>query len=138
MRDLKLNTVCEEAACPNIGECWTKKHATVMILGRYLHPGLRVLQRQDRDAASKVDPLEPEHVALAAAKMGLEHIVITSVDRDDLPDGGASQFVKVIEALRANTPAYHDRDFDPGLSRQDASGGRGDRSGGAGCLQPQS
>lgn len=103
MRDLNLNTVCEEAACPNIGECWTKKHATVMILGDVCTRACAFCNVKT-GMPRAVDPLEPEHVATAAAKMGLEHIVITSVDRDDLPDGGAGQFVKVIEALRRNTP----------------------------------
>jgi lipoic acid synthetase len=104
MRRLNLNTVCEEAACPNIGECWTKKHATVMILGDVCTRACAFCNVKT-GMPRKVDPLEPEHVAVAAAEMRLEHIVITSVDRDDLPDGGASQFVKVIEALRRNTPA---------------------------------
>ena len=99
MRDLSLNTVCEEAACPNIGECWTKKHATVMILGDVCTRACAFCNVKT-GMPRKVDPLEPEHVATAAAKLGLEHIVITSVDRDDLPDGGAGQFVKVIEAIR--------------------------------------
>ncbi len=103
MRDLNLNTVCEEAACPNIGECWTKKHATVMILGDVCTRACAFCNVKTGMPRS-VDPLEPENTAIAAAKMGLEHIVITSVDRDDLPDGGAGQFVKVIEALRRNTP----------------------------------
>ncbi|MEQ1497128.1 MAG: lipoyl synthase [Novosphingobium sp.] len=103
MRDLGLNTVCEEAACPNIGECWTKKHATVMILGDVCTRACAFCNVKT-GMPRAVDPLEPEHVAIAAAKMGLEHIVITSVDRDDLPDGGAGQFIKVIKALRANTP----------------------------------
>ncbi|MCZ8323745.1 MAG: lipoyl synthase [Sphingomonadaceae bacterium] len=103
MRDLNLNTVCEEAACPNIGECWTKKHATVMILGDVCTRACAFCNVKT-GMPRAVDPLEPEHVATAAAKMGLEHIVITSVDRDDLPDGGAGQFVKVIEALRRTTP----------------------------------
>lgn len=104
MRELNLNTVCEEAACPNIGECWTKKHATVMILGDVCTRACAFCNVKT-GMPKAVDALEPEHVAAAAAKMGLEHIVITSVDRDDLPDGGASQFVKVIEALRRNTPS---------------------------------
>jgi len=103
MRDLKLNTVCEEAACPNIGECWTKKHATVMILGDTCTRACAFCNVKT-GMPNKVDTDEPEHVAEAAAKLGLEHIVITSVDRDDLPDGGAGQFVKVIEALRRTTP----------------------------------
>ena len=104
MRDLNLNTVCEEAACPNIGECWSKKHATVMILGDVCTRACAFCNVKTGMPRS-VDPLEPEHVAIAAAKLGLEHIVVTSVDRDDLPDGGAGHFVKVIEALRRTTPS---------------------------------
>lgn len=104
MRDLNLNTVCEEAACPNIGECWTKKHATVMILGDVCTRACAFCNVKT-GMPRKVDTNEPQHVADAAAAMGLEHIVITSVDRDDLADGGASQFVKVIEALRRTTPS---------------------------------
>ena len=103
MRDLGLNTVCEEAACPNIGECWTKKHATVMILGDVCTRACAFCNVKT-GMPRKVDLDEPAHVAEAAAKLGLQHIVITSVDRDDLPDGGAGQFVKVIEALRRTTP----------------------------------
>ena len=104
MRSLNLATVCEEAACPNIGECWTKKHATVMILGDTCTRACAFCNVKT-GMPRAVDPLEPEHVATAAAELGLEHIVVTSVDRDDLPDGGASQFVKVIQALRRNTPS---------------------------------
>ena len=104
MRRLNLATVCEEAACPNIGECWTKKHATVMILGDTCTRACAFCNVKT-GMPRAVDAKEPQHVADAAAEMGLEHIVITSVDRDDLPDGGASQFVKVIEALRRTTPA---------------------------------
>jgi lipoyl synthase len=104
MRDLGLNTVCEEAACPNIGECWTKKHATVMILGDTCTRACAFCNVKT-GMPRAVDLLEPEHVATVAETMGLSHIVITSVDRDDLPDGGASQFVKVIEALRRRVPA---------------------------------
>ena len=103
MRSLNLATVCEEAACPNIGECWTKKHATVMILGDTCTRACAFCNVKT-GMPRAVDPLEPEHVATAAAELGLDHIVVTSVDRDDLPDGGASQFVKVIQALRRETP----------------------------------
>ena len=103
MRELNLNTVCEEAACPNIGECWSKKHATVMILGDVCTRACAFCNVKT-GMPTAVDALEPQHTADAAAKLGLEHIVVTSVDRDDLPDGGASQFVKVIEALRNTTP----------------------------------
>ncbi|MBV7256548.1 lipoyl synthase [Pacificimonas sp. WHA3] len=103
MRRLNLNTVCEEAACPNIGECWTQKHATVMILGDTCTRACAFCNVKT-GMPQPVDPLEPEHVAVAAGELGLQHIVITSVDRDDLADGGARQFVRVIEALRKNAP----------------------------------
>jgi lipoic acid synthetase len=104
MRRLNLATVCEEAACPNIGECWTRKHATVMILGDTCTRACAFCNVKT-GMPRAVDPLEPQHVADAAAELGLEHIVVTSVDRDDLPDGGARQFVRVIEALRRTAPA---------------------------------
>lgn len=103
MRRLNLNTVCEEAACPNIGECWKQKHATVMILGDVCTRACAFCNVKT-GMPRAVDPLEPQHVAEAAGELGLEHIVVTSVDRDDLPDGGATQFVKVIEALRKFAP----------------------------------
>ena len=103
MRDKNLHTVCEEAACPNIGECWAKKHATVMILGDTCTRACAFCNiKTGRPLA--VDPKEPLHTAEACAAMGLNHIVITSVDRDDLPDGGAMQFVRVIEAIRELSP----------------------------------
>ncbi|GIX17192.1 MAG: lipoyl synthase [Rhodothalassiaceae bacterium] len=103
MRRLNLHTVCEEAACPNIGECWAGRHATVMILGEICTRACAFCNVRT-GMPGPVDPLEPVHVAEAAAELGLKHIVITSVDRDDLPDGGARQFVRVIEELRARTP----------------------------------
>lgn len=103
MRRLKLNTVCEEAACPNIGECWSQKHATVMILGETCTRACAFCNVKT-GMPGPVDLLEPMHVAEAAGALGLEHIVITSVDRDDLPDGGAGQFVKVINELRKHAP----------------------------------
>jgi lipoic acid synthetase len=104
MRSKSLTTVCEEAACPNIGECWSKKHATVMILGDTCTRACAFCNVKT-GMPRAVDPMEPNNVAEAAVQMGLEHIVITSVDRDDLPDGGAKQFVKVIEAIRKASPA---------------------------------
>jgi lipoyl synthase len=103
MRRLNLNTVCEEAACPNIGECWKQKHATVMILGDTCTRACAFCNVKT-GMPKAVDPLEPVHVAEACGELGLEHIVITSVDRDDLPDGGATQFVRVIEELRKRAP----------------------------------
>ena len=104
MRRLKLNTVCEEAACPNIGECWSHSHATVMILGDTCTRACAFCNVKT-GMPNPVDPMEPANVAIAAAELGLKHIVITSVDRDDLPDGGARQFVRVIEELRKRTPS---------------------------------
>ncbi|TCS64204.1 lipoyl synthase [Varunaivibrio sulfuroxidans] len=103
MRDKGLHTVCEEAACPNIGECWMHRHATVMILGDTCTRACAFCNVRT-GKPGPVDPLEPENMANAAAKMGMKHMVITSVDRDDLDDGGAHQFVACIEKLRARTP----------------------------------
>ena len=103
MRGLKLHTVCEEAACPNIGECWAKKHATFMILGSVCTRACAFCNVATGQP-DRLDPHEPEHVGEAVAKLGLEHVVITSVDRDDLDDGGAAQFVRVIERIRALAP----------------------------------
>ena len=103
MRAKSLTTVCEEAACPNIGECWTKKHATMMILGDVCTRACAFCNVKT-GMPRKVDPNEPQAVADATAEMGLKHVVITSVDRDDLPDGGAGHFVKVIEAIRRTSP----------------------------------
>ena len=103
MRSKNLTTVCEEAACPNMGECWSKKHATVMILGDTCTRACAFCNVKT-GMPRAVDPLEPDHVAEVAVQMGLEHIVITSVDRDDLPDGGAKQFVRVIDAIRKAAP----------------------------------
>ena len=103
MRTLKLNTVCEEAACPNIGECWKQKHATVMILGSVCTRACAFCNVAT-GKPDLLDPHEPQHVGEAAAKLGLHHIVITSVDRDDLDDGGANQFAKVITAIRSAAP----------------------------------
>jgi lipoic acid synthetase len=103
MRTHRLNTVCEEAACPNIGECWAKGHATVMILGSVCTRACTFCNVKT-GLPDKLDPHEPEEVARAVAALGLEHVVITSVDRDDLDDGGADHFVRVIGHLRESTP----------------------------------
>ena len=103
MREKNLHTVCEEAACPNIGECWTQKHATVMILGDTCTRACAFCNVKT-GRPNTVDPNEPAHLAEVVATMGLEHVVITSVDRDDLADGGASQFVRCIEAIHAVQP----------------------------------
>ena len=103
VRRKKLNTVCEEAACPNLGECWAKRHATVMILGDVCTRACAFCNVKT-GKPNLVDPGEPAHLAEAMAELGLRHIVITSVDRDDLADGGASQFVQSIEAIRETSP----------------------------------
>ena len=104
MRDNNLHTVCEEAACPNLGECWQKKHATMMILGAICTRACAFCNVAT-GRPNAVDPLEPRHVADAVATLSLAHVVITSVDRDDLPDGGAGHFAATIAALRATAPA---------------------------------
>ena len=103
MRTHKLNTVCEEAACPNIGECWAKKHATIMILGDVCTRACTFCNIKT-GRPDQLDPHEPERVGEAVGKMGLSHVVITSVDRDDLDDGGATHFAQTIQAIRANAP----------------------------------
>jgi len=103
MRELSLNTVCEEAACPNIGECWEKKHATFMIMGDTCTRACAFCNVRTGQPLP-LDPNEPEHVAEATAKLGLSHVVITSVDRDDLDDGGADHFARTIAAIRRASP----------------------------------
>ena len=103
VKENKLVTVCEEAGCPNIGECWTKKHATVMILGDVCTRACAFCNVKT-GMPKALDPNEPEYVAIAVQKLGLEHVVITSVDRDDLADGGAQHFADVILAIRARSP----------------------------------
>ncbi|MFN8693474.1 MAG: lipoyl synthase [Holosporales bacterium] len=103
VREHKLNTVCEEAACPNIGECWAKKHATFMILGSVCTRACAFCNVAT-GRPDLLDPHEPENVGKAVAKMGLQHVVITSVDRDDLEDGGAGHFAATIRAIRSLAP----------------------------------
>jgi lipoic acid synthetase len=95
-----LHTVCEEAGCPNIGECWDKKHATFMIMGDTCTRACAFCNVKT-GLPGALDPHEPAYVAEATAKLGLAHVVITSVDRDDLPDGGAQHFAQTIGAIRA-------------------------------------
>ena len=95
-----LVTVCEEAGCPNIGECWDKKHATFMIMGDTCTRACAFCNVRT-GLPGPLDPAEPERVAEATAKLALAHVVITSVDRDDLDDGGAGHFAQVIRAIRA-------------------------------------
>jgi lipoyl synthase len=103
MRGLKLATVCEEAGCPNIGECWSQKHATFMIMGETCTRACSFCNVATGKPLP-LDPEEPENVACATAQMQLKHVVVTSVDRDDLDDGGAEHFVQTIAALRRLAP----------------------------------
>ncbi len=103
MRDLNLATVCEEAACPNIGECWAKKHATIMVMGDTCTRACAFCNVAT-GIPKPLDPMEPANVAVAVGGMALEHVVITSVDRDDLPDGGAAHIGKVVRAIRQSAP----------------------------------
>jgi lipoic acid synthetase len=104
MRAQGLVTVCEEAACPNIGECWAQRHATMMIMGDTCTRACAFCNVAT-GLPGPLDATEPARVADAVAKLGLRHVVITSVDRDDLPDGGAAHFAAVIAATRAAAPA---------------------------------
>ena len=104
VKENKLVTVCEEAGCPNIGECWEKKHATFMIMGDTCTRACAFCNVRT-GMPEALDHDEPAHVAAAVAKLGLSHVVITSVDRDDLDDGGALHFARTIRAIRAASPA---------------------------------
>ncbi|MFZ5913336.1 MAG: lipoyl synthase [Pseudomonadota bacterium] len=104
MREHKLVTVCEEAACPNVGECWAKGHATMMIMGETCTRACAFCNVRT-GLPGPLDAREPERVAAAVRKLGLAHVVITSVDRDDLADGGAAHFAAVIGAVREENPA---------------------------------
>ncbi|ACI49965.1 lipoic acid synthetase [Gluconacetobacter diazotrophicus PA1 5] len=103
MREQNLVTVCEEAACPNIGECWSQRHATMMIMGEICTRACAFCN-VTTGMPNPLDADEPARVGDAVAKLGLRHVVITSVDRDDLPDGGAAHFARVIAAIRAQAP----------------------------------
>jgi lipoic acid synthetase len=103
VREHGLHTVCEEAACPNIGECWTHAHATMMIMGDTCTRACAFCNVKT-GLPEALDSGEPERVAQAVAKLGLKHVVITSVDRDDLADGGALHFAQTIEAIRRQSP----------------------------------
>jgi lipoyl synthase len=103
VREHRLHTVCEEAGCPNIGECWEKKHATFMILGDTCTRACAFCNVKT-GLPGPLDPGEPDHVAQATAQLGLSHVVVTSVDRDDLDDGGAAHFVHTIRAIRGRCP----------------------------------
>lgn len=120
LRDRKLVTVCEEAGCPNIGECWEKKHATFMIMGDTCTRACAFCNVKT-GLPGALDPEEPANVADATAKLGLAHVVVTSVDRDDLPDGGAAHFATVIAAIRARCPDTTIEVLTPDFLRKDGA-----------------
>jgi lipoyl synthase len=115
-----LHTVCEEAGCPNIGECWDKKHATFMIMGDTCTRACAFCNVKT-GLPTALDPTEPAHVAEAVAKLGLAHVVVTSVDRDDLDDGGAAHFAAVIGAVRARCAATTIEVLTPDFLRKDGA-----------------
>ena len=115
-----LHTVCEEAGCPNIGECWEKKHATFMIMGDTCTRACAFCNVRT-GMPGALDVLEPQNVAEATAKLGLAHIVVTSVDRDDLDDGGADHFAQTICAIRARCPQTTIEVLTPDFLRKDGA-----------------
>ena len=104
LRDLNLHTVCEEAHCPNVGECWGGGTATIMLLGDVCTRGCRFCAVRSGNPRGLVDGEEPRKVAAAIADLGLTYVVLTSVDRDDLPDGGAAHFANTIREIKARDP----------------------------------
>ena len=120
VRENGLHTVCEEAGCPNIGECWEKKHATFMILGDTCTRACAFCNVKT-GLPGPLDPNEPAHVAEATGKLGLAHVVITSVDRDDLDDGGAGHFAETIKAVRARCPGTTIEVLTPDFLRKDGT-----------------
>lgn len=120
MRENKLHTVCEEAACPNIGECWSQKHATMMILGDTCTRACAFCNIKT-GVPNIVNKDEPRDVALAVQKLGLRHVVLTSVDRDDLEDGGANHFAQTIEYIRTTAPDTTIEILTPDFRRKDGN-----------------
>ena len=120
VRENGLHTVCEEAGCPNIGECWEQKHATFMIMGDTCTRACAFCNVKT-GLPGPLDLSEPDHVAEATRKLGLAHVVVTSVDRDDLADGGAAHFAAVIGAIRARCPATTIEVLTPDFLRKDGA-----------------
>jgi len=120
VREHNLKTVCEEAGCPNIGECWTHRHATMMIMGDTCTRACTFCNVKT-GLPNALDADEPANVAKAVAKLGLKHVVITSVDRDDLADGGAEHFAQVINAIRAQSPGTTIEVLTPDFLRKDGA-----------------
>ncbi|MGD9785285.1 MAG: lipoyl synthase [Hyphomicrobiaceae bacterium] len=120
VRDKKLHTVCEEAGCPNMGECWEKRHATMMIMGDTCTRACAFCNVRT-GLPLPLDDGEPQRVADAVAELGLSHIVVTSVDRDDLPDGGARHFARTIAAIRNTAPGATIEILTPDFLRKDGA-----------------
>ncbi|HXC54024.1 MAG TPA: lipoyl synthase [Rhizomicrobium sp.] len=120
VREHHLHTVCEEAACPNIGECWTQRHATMMIMGDTCTRACAFCNVKT-GLPGPLDADEPENVGRAVARLGLKHVVITSVDRDDLADGGAAHFAAVVRAIRAASPGTTIEILTPDFLRKDGA-----------------
>ncbi len=120
VREHNLKTVCEEAACPNIGECWTQRHATMMIMGDTCTRACAFCNVKT-GLPGPLDAQEPDNVGAAVAKLGLKHVVITSVDRDDLADGGAAHFAAVVRAIRAASPGTTVEILTPDFLRKDGA-----------------
>ena len=120
IHDLNLNTVCEEAACPNIGECWEQKHATVMIMGDTCTRACAFCNVKT-GVPGALNPHEPDNLAQAVGELGLKHVVITSVDRDDLDDGGAGHFAQCIVKLRKYAPDTTVEILTPDFMRKDGA-----------------
>src|SRR5213082_2301335 len=120
VRENGLHTVCEEAGCPNIGECWDKKHATFMIMGDTCTRACAFCNVKT-GMPNALDAAEPQNVAEATFKLGLAHVVITSVDRDDLADGGAEHFAQTIRAIRKRCPSTSIEVLTPDFLRKDGA-----------------
>ncbi|MBV8975960.1 MAG: lipoyl synthase [Alphaproteobacteria bacterium] len=120
VREHGLHTVCEEAACPNIGECWTHRHATMMILGDTCTRACAFCNVKT-GLPGPLDADEPENVARAVAQLDLKHVVVTSVDRDDLADGGAGHFAQTIRAIRHRSPGTSIEVLTPDFLRKDGA-----------------
>ena len=120
VREHGLHTVCEEASCPNMGECWDKRHATMMIMGDTCTRACAFCNVRT-GIPEPLDAAEPQRVADAVAMLGLEHVVITSVDRDDLEDGGARHFANVISAIRRTSPQTTIEILTPDFLRKDGA-----------------
>ncbi|MEQ8296633.1 MAG: lipoyl synthase [Nitratireductor sp.] len=120
VRTNKLVTVCEEAGCPNIGECWDKKHASFLIMGEICTRACAFCN-VTTGLPNALDADEPQNVASAVRQMGLNHVVVTSVDRDDLADGGARHFAEVIRAIRAESPETTIEVLTPDFLRKDGA-----------------